>query len=173
MKAGSITAMYGIEVTFAILASLASGYIGSRWGRKVGLIVCALSGISGSALQMIAVWAAQLVGRAIMGASIGFAGNFAITFWSEAAPVSMRGLIVIFYNLFINVPSFIGSCVDEGTYRLNNRWSYRTPLLVTMAAPLLLLVLIWFVPESPRKILLLIWKFLALTSHFDRVARHP
>jgi SP family sugar:H+ symporter-like MFS transporter len=147
--------MYGIEVGFAILASLASGQIGSRWGRKAGLILCALSGLLGSGLQMIAAWAAQVVGRAIMGAAIGFAGNFAITYWSEAAPVRLRGVIVIFYNLFVTVPSFIGSCVDEGTFRLDNRWSYRAPLLVTMAAPLLLLLLIRVVPESPRKCSLL------------------
>ena len=62
--------MYGLELGFVLIGSIIAGYIGSRWGRKVGLILCALTGLLGSALQMVAVWASQLVGRIFMGVSV-------------------------------------------------------------------------------------------------------
>lgn len=145
--------MYGLELGFALLASVASGAIGSRWGRKTGLILCAITGLIGSAIQMIASWPAQIVGRLFMGMSIGFAGNFTITYWSETAPGHLRGVIVIFYQLFINVPNFIGACVNQGTHALPNRWSYRGPLLTTMIMPILLLIFVKVVPESPRQLM--------------------
>jgi MFS transporter, SP family, sugar:H+ symporter len=143
--------MYGLELGFVLIASIISGYIGSRWGRKIGLILCAVTGLLGSGLQMIAAWPAQLVGRVFMGMSIGFAGNFTITYWSETAPASMRGVIVILYQLFINFPNFLGACIDQGTHALQNRWAYRAPLLTTMLMPILLLCFIKIVPESPRE----------------------
>lgn len=143
--------MYGLELGFAFLASVVSGAIGSRWGRKTGLILCAVSGLIGSAIQMIASWPAQIVGRLFMGLSIGFAGNFTITYWSETAPGHLRGVIVILYQLFINVPNFIGACINQGTHALPNRWAYRGPLLTTMLMPILLICFIKIVPESPRK----------------------
>lgn len=155
-QAGAITYMYGLELGFAFLASLASGAIGSRWGRKTGLILCAIAGLIGSAIQMIAAWPAQIIGRLFMGMSIGFAGNFTITYWSETAPGHLRGVIVILYQLFINLPNFIGACINQGTYALPNRWAYRGPLLTTMLMPILLLCFIKVVPESPSKYLPLV-----------------
>ncbi|OJJ49998.1 hypothetical protein ASPZODRAFT_157007 [Penicilliopsis zonata CBS 506.65] len=150
LTAGSITCMYGLEIGAMALAAFASGFIGSRWGRKLGLVLCAITGLIGAALQMVASWPAQLVGRIFMGASIGLCGNFTIPYWSEAAPAGIRGIVCIFYQLFTNIPNFIGACVDQATYEMPNRWSYRIPLLTTMISPLLLLSLVWIVPESPR-----------------------
>jgi MFS transporter, SP family, sugar:H+ symporter len=100
---------------------------------------------------MIPNYPALLVGRAIGGMPIGFAANFAITYWSEAAPAELRGMAVILYQVFINVASFIGACVDQGTHEWTTRWSYWAPLLVTMIFPVFLLMSIWFIPETPRK----------------------
>jgi MFS family permease len=103
---------------------------------------------------MIPHYACLIIGKAFVGMSMGFAGNFAITYWSEVAPARLRGLIVILYQFNINVPNFIGACVDQGTYSWPNRWSYRVPLFVTMFAPLVLVCLVWFIPESPSTALL-------------------
>ncbi|EED19746.1 sugar transporter, putative [Talaromyces stipitatus ATCC 10500] len=150
MTAESQTMMMGIEIGSVLVAAVISGYIGSKWGRKVGLVIGNLIGILGVGIQMISHFAAAVVGRALMGVSIAFAAQFCIPYWSEAAPVYLRGFIVVFYQFFINLPTFIGSCVDQGTYKLDNPLAYRIPLVVAMAAPAALLCLIWIVPESPR-----------------------
>ncbi|EXJ67571.1 uncharacterized protein A1O5_09584 [Cladophialophora psammophila CBS 110553] len=150
ITAGSTTAMNGTLCGSAFLAALASGRIGSQFGRKIGLILCGAAGLIGSGISMIPHYGALIVGKVFIGISMGFAGNFAITYWSETAPAQIRGLIVIMYQFNINLPNFIGACVDQGTYLRTDRWSYRIPLFVTMFPPLVLVTLVWLIPESPR-----------------------
>lgn len=45
ITAGSTTAMNGTTVGFGFLAALCSGWIGARFGRKAGLIVCGVTGL--------------------------------------------------------------------------------------------------------------------------------
>jgi hypothetical protein len=85
-----------------------------------------------------------------MGLAIGFTGQFCIPYWSEAAPEYLRGSIVIFYQFFINIPTFIGACVDQGTYQIASDLAYRIPLICTLITPSILLSLIYWLPESPR-----------------------
>ncbi|THY68229.1 hypothetical protein D6C86_10578 [Aureobasidium pullulans] len=150
MKTGDITCYNGVELGFIFIASLLAGYIGSALGRKKGLAICAVSSITGTAIQLIPHFWAMLLGRAIMGMAIGFSGVFAVSYWSEVAPVELRGLIVILYQLFINASQFLGACINEATYDFTSRWAYRAPLLVSWIFPLLLLMLVWIIPESPR-----------------------
>lgn len=100
---------------------------------------------------MIPHYAALLVGKAFAGMSLGSAGVFAISYWSEVAPVELRGMIVTLYQININIPNLLGACIDEGTYRLDTRWAYWGPLLVQMFPPLVLVLTVWLIPESPSR----------------------
>lgn len=144
------TLVYGVEVAFIFLASASAGYLSNFSGRKVGLYLCAVCSIVGACLQMIPHLAALVVGRAVMGASIGYAAVYCIAYWSEIATPAMRGKVVIFYQFSLNIANFIGSCIDQGTHKLTTPWAYRGPLLTMLLPPLLLIALVWMIPESPR-----------------------
>lgn len=140
----------GTPLACAALAAWISGYIGTIMGRRSGLFVAAVTSLIGPALQAGAThWAQVVVGRCISGAAIGFAYNFAIAYWSETTPPKMRGSIVVLYQGITNVAQFVAQCTNEGTYRLNNRWSYRIPLLLELIAPAILFVALFWMPDTP------------------------
>jgi SP family sugar:H+ symporter-like MFS transporter len=154
MSAGRQTLLYGATLSCTVIACTLSGPIGARYGRRVGLALCAITSIVGPAIQTGATTVpALVVGRAIAGLGIGFAANFVITYWSEVTPVELRGLIVVMYQGFINVSQFIGAAINEGTHGMTVRWAYRAPLLTELLSPLLLLAFLPFIPDTPSKCL--------------------
>lgn len=154
MTAGDQTRMYGIEVGFILIGSLAAGMISTPFGYKKGLTLASIVCIIGPALQMVAHVAVMIIGRAFMGFGIGLATVFAISYWSEVTPVEMRSRTTIMYQVIINISGFVGVCVNQGTYQMTSALAYRIPMVVAIFVPLILLMLIWLVPESPRKFIL-------------------
>lgn len=55
------------------------------------------------------------------------------------------------YQGFINAAQFIGAGVMQGSNSIPSKMAWRTPLIVMMTAPLVLLVLTPLLPETPRK----------------------
>lgn len=79
----------------ADIASILSGPIGSKFGRKAGLYCCAIVSIIGPIIQIVAPnMAVVAFGRVVSGAGIGFASNFCVTYWTEIAIARHRGMIV-------------------------------------------------------------------------------
>ncbi len=151
MSAHEQTRMYGIELGFALVGSVAAGIIGTRFGRKIGLVITSILCMLGPGIQMISHVPAMLVGRGLLGLGAGFAGVFAIAYWSEVATSRLRGKLVMFYQLFTNVASFIGACINQGTYEKKNAMAYRIPLMVGVVVPFFLFLLVWLIPESPSE----------------------
>ncbi|RFU26555.1 hypothetical protein B7463_g9780, partial [Scytalidium lignicola] len=151
MSANDQAIIYGVQLAFVCVSCIISGPIGAQYGRRVGLALCAITSIIGPAVQAsVTTFAGIVVGRSISGFGIGFAANFVITYWSEAAPVELRGLIVVMYQGLINVAQFVGAAINEGTSGMPTRWAYRAPLLTELAAPLALLAFMFFIPDTPR-----------------------
>jgi MFS family permease len=68
IKASDQNAMTLLLVTGAILASVSSGFIGSRFGTRAGLFCCGIAGLAGSILQCVLIYIAPLyVGRLLLG----------------------------------------------------------------------------------------------------------
>lgn len=151
MKAGTQTLLYGILLTGVVIACIVSGPIGSRYGRRVGLALCAGFSIVGPVIQVVAPNVGVVsLGRALSGAGIGFAANFCITYWAEVTPARQRGLVVMMYQGFINLAQFVGACINYGTHDLSSKWAWRGPLTTMLIAPLILVCFIPFIPDTPR-----------------------
>lgn len=151
MNAASQTIMYGLELAFVMFGALAASYIGSIYGRKAVLYGTVVTAIAGVAIQIAPHYAVMVVGRSIMGFAIGLASTGAIVFWTEIAPANARGTLVNLYQLSISITSFLGSCVNEGSNRLDSYWAFWIPLICSMVAPTCLLAVLWLLPESPRE----------------------
>lgn len=169
MKPGSQTLLFGVLLGFVVVACAISGPIGSRYGRRVGLALCAITSIIGPVIQIVAPNIGVVTfGRAISGAGIGFAANFCIMYWAETTPAHLRGVIVsvdhgssflsranicrrMMYQGFINLAQFVGSCVNYGTHNITTKMAWRGPLLVMIVAPLILLICLPFIPDTPSE----------------------
>ena len=144
ITAGQQTEMFGILLGGAIVASAASGWIGGQFGRRGGIFLGALTGFINPIIQAtVTTWAGLIVGKFVSGVGIGFGQTFVIPYWSETMPTHLRGLMLVSLQAIINVFSFVGSSINEGTHDLTSRWAYRGPLLTELLAPLILLVALY------------------------------
>ena len=66
-------------------------------------------------------WFEVVLGRCISGMGIGFALNFAIAYWTETTPASLRGSVVVLYQGITNVAQFVAQCVNQGTHTMDTR----------------------------------------------------
>ncbi|WWD18248.1 hypothetical protein CI109_102698 [Kwoniella shandongensis] len=111
-----------------VFGSLAAGPIGDWCGRKGGIAFAIVFLAIGVILQMIVVGSGALitVGRVIAGGGIGIISN--------AAP-------------------FIGACVGLGAHDLPTTASWRIPIGINLVWVVLLVGVLFIVPESPRWLL--------------------
>jgi len=115
----------------------------------------------GSALSFVAaglqVGTTNLVGlyfgRILIGISNGFFITFANVYTAEASPAHLRGAIVSFFGVWVSTGSILGAVANNFSNNLNNKLSYQIPLASLFAIPTFLSVIVIFIPESPRWLL--------------------
>lgn len=138
----------------ALIASLVAGPIGARYGRRVGLTVTGGVALLACIIQITATNVTALYfGRLFSGAGIGFSSNFVNIYNAEVSAPHIRGMMIALYQTGINIGQVIGACVNQGTYLMPNRWSYRIPLITQMFFPAIICTGIWLMPETPRWLL--------------------
>ncbi len=139
-----------------IVGAAMSGMVSDRFGRKKVLIGAAalfIIGSIGSALP--ATFTAYIIARMIGGIGIGITSTVCPLYNAEIAPAKYRGRLValnqlaivtgIFLTYFINL--WIAGAGDEA-WAVSTAWRW---MFGVGAVPgLLFLVLLFFVPESPR-----------------------
>ncbi|MGB5436366.1 MAG: sugar porter family MFS transporter [Maribacter sp.] len=157
-------ALKGFIVSSALLGALAgaasAGLISKAIGRKNSLIISAvLFSISawGSGLPSMLPESTTLlvIFRLIGGIAIGIASMNAPMYIAEIAPAKNRGILVTFYQLAVVigffvvflVTYFIGSDLSESE---NIAFGWRNMFWSELVPAMLFLVLLFFVPKSPR-----------------------
>lgn len=157
-------ALKGFIVSSALLGALAgaasAGIISKAIGRKNSLIIAAI-------LFTISAWGSGLpsmlpesttllvIFRLIGGVAIGIASMNAPMYIAEIAPAKNRGILVTFYQLAVVigffvvflVTYFIGSDLSESE---NIAFGWRNMFWSELVPAGLFLVLLFFVPKSPR-----------------------
>ncbi|KAH8897313.1 general substrate transporter [Thozetella sp. PMI_491] len=127
-------------------------FVADRYGRVKGLLVGAIIAIIGCALQAGAVHIAMLiVGRLING--IGAAQLLAVfpVYASEVAPPSIRGSLGGLQMLMIEMGIFLATAAGYGFgVHFEDTSQWRGPLAVQAIPISLLVVITFFLPESPR-----------------------
>ncbi|KAL4798785.1 general substrate transporter [Aspergillus venezuelensis] len=140
-----------------VIGCLVAGVTGNKPGRKWSIILLVVIALVGMVIQnAIQSYWAVMVGRMINSISMGIEANVIPAYMAELAPPSIRGTLVGFYQFwqFIGVllatATVLGSRNSFGT----TQWAFRTVMVVQIFIPLLLLVaVIFFLPESPRWLL--------------------
>lgn len=135
-------------------ACLITPFAGSwtdQWGRKWGIAIGAILTIIGAVLQAGAVNVGMFaVGRLIVGASITVTGTAAPTYVAEIAHPDYRSATTALFNTAWYVGGIMAAGVTLGSQYITGTWSWRLPDLLQMVAPILCILPLPLVPESPR-----------------------
>lgn len=128
---------------------------GRYFGRRQGIWMGTIIAFAGCATQIAASSVASLcVGRALMGASNAFFITFSNAYIVECAPPQLRALCSASFAITINIGTILGAVVDERTSHIMSRLSYQIPLACLFIFPALLSIFVFFIPESPRWLML-------------------
>jgi len=150
----------GSALIGCLVGALSAGYLSMKIGRKYSLIISA-------ALFTISAWGSGLpsflpesvsllvVFRIIGGLGIGIASMSAPMYIAEIAPSHRRGTLVTFYQLAIVIGFFVVFLVtyfigDELSVAENIAFGWRRMFWSELIPSGLFLVLLFFVPKSPR-----------------------
>ncbi|KAH9870221.1 hypothetical protein J1614_007144 [Plenodomus biglobosus] len=149
--AGIVTSMYQIG---GVVALPFIGPACDTWGRRVGMMIGGAIGVTGVIIQSTAP-ASNPIGQFMGGR---FLLGFAVPIMTTAGPLhvietahpAFRGQITGLYNTFWFVGSILAAGVARGSNNLTGNQSWKVPVWLQMLFPALILLLAWFLPESPR-----------------------
>lgn len=132
------------------IGAISAGYIADKYGRRASLIVCALLfAFSGVGASLSDELYELIIFRIIGGLGVGAAAMVSPMYIAEIAPAQHRGRLVAFYQLAIVTGILIAYYINyvlSNTGPNNWRWMFGS-----QAAPsIIFLILLLFVPETPR-----------------------
>ncbi|KAL4747946.1 hypothetical protein BDW72DRAFT_215107 [Aspergillus terricola var. indicus] len=149
-------AIVGLFQAGAVFGTIISAIVMSKWGRKAGLAfgcIVSLAGLGGMTGSMNV--AEFLVFRFVSGLGTWACGAAASVAIPELSPPSHRGLYAGLNGVMIGLGVATASYVGMGFYFCDDEVaSWRAPMGIPLFAPIVLLLAIPFLPESPRYLLL-------------------
>ncbi|KAI5081079.1 hypothetical protein GOP47_0004262 [Adiantum capillus-veneris] len=93
-----------------------------------------------------------IAGRALLGCGIGFANQAVPVYLSEVAPASMRGLLNMFFTLYISVGALSGNMVNFLANKVHP-WGWRISLGVAGVPAILLTIGSLVIVETPSSLI--------------------
>lgn len=135
----------------ALLGAVFSGKLSDSIGRKRMIIVNAVIFCIGAAGSAAADSVALLiVTRVIIGVAIGITSYVAPMYIAEISPARRRGGLVTLNQLMITVGILVSYITDYLLSNVSNAASWRWMFLVGILPALVLLIGMFFLPETPR-----------------------
>lgn len=136
----------------AVITPFLSSALNGRLGRKIPLAIGSIVLIIGTFINTFATNVGTFIaGRVLIGGAGPFGKITAIALLQEIAHPRLR--VILASSFYCNY--FVGSAVSAwfcyGSLQWGNtEWSWRGPCLLQIMAPLIVLVYLIFIPESPR-----------------------
>ncbi|CAO1625109.1 unnamed protein product [Parajaminaea phylloscopi] len=145
-----ITSLLGAGTFFGALAQAPI----SDWiGRQKSMVFWAIIFSVGAVIQTATerALAQMIVGRFVAGLAVGALSGLCPLYLGETAPKAIRGTMVSGYQLLIISGIVVSYAVSWGSHNaVNSSASWRIPVGLQLLWGLLLIVLMVFLPESPR-----------------------
>ncbi|SDS34423.1 MFS transporter, SP family, arabinose:H+ symporter [Mucilaginibacter mallensis] len=132
------------------VGAMMAGLLADKYGRRLTLIICAvLFALSGLGSGLASNFTLFVLFRLIGGLGVGAAAMISPMYIAETAPASLRGTLVALYQLAIVLGillAYFSNYLFEGAGE--NNWRY---MFISQLVPsFLFLVMLLFVPETPR-----------------------
>lgn len=139
----------------AFISSASAGIPSAKLGRRMCLaIACVTCFIANIIMMTTNNIGALYAGRFIIGLANGYFMTFAQLYLQECSTAELRGVFLTGFNFFVSFGTLIGTIVDWATAPRPDKSAYLIPLGLIYIFPAIILCTIWFVPESPRWLIL-------------------
>ncbi|MDN5679609.1 MAG: sugar porter family MFS transporter [Ewingella sp.] len=132
----------------AAVGAIGSGWLNFRLGRKFSLMIGAVLFVVGSLCSAFAPNTEVLiVARVLLGLAVGIASYTAPIYLSEIAPEKIRGSMISMYQLMITI-GILAAYLSDTAFSYTGAWRWMLGVITIPA--LLLLIGVFFLPDSPR-----------------------
>ena len=134
-----------------LFGALFAAPINDYFGRK-GVFLCASVCIIAGAVTQVADQHSEGViclGRILIGLGIGQFTVTCLLYIGEVAPREIRGPALMMFQFMQSCSQLVGSGITQGTHTIKSTASYRIPMGLLALLPVLMLLGLWFIPESP------------------------
>ncbi|OJJ00764.1 hypothetical protein ASPVEDRAFT_40295 [Aspergillus versicolor CBS 583.65] len=147
-KVSVVTSLYTVG---SMVATPISAVISDRFGRRKCMFAGGWVIIIGSIVIATASTLAHfIVGRFVLGFGIQIMVVSAPAYAAEISPPHWRGRAVGFYNCGWFGGSIPAAVVTYGCNFIDSNWQWRVPFILQCFASCIVIVSVWFIPESPR-----------------------
>ncbi|KAF8588210.1 general substrate transporter [Ramaria rubella] len=124
-----------------------SKLLGRRGAMQVGAVIICI----GSAVIASSKEKPQFIGgRFILGFGVSILTCAAPSYVVEVSPPQWRGRMTAFYNLGWFGGSIPAAAITLGCQNIQSDWSWRLPLIFQAVPSVIVIICVWFLPESPR-----------------------
>lgn len=134
-----------------LVGALVAAPVNDHFGRK-GVFFCASVCIIAGAIVQCAnqsSLAVICVGRIFVGLGIGQFTVTCLLYMGEVAPQAIRGPALMMFQFMQSCSQLVGSGITKGTESIQSSASYRIPMGFLALLPILMLLCLPFIPESP------------------------
>ncbi|KAI0020418.1 general substrate transporter [Xylariomycetidae sp. FL0641] len=134
------------QVVGALFSSYPMEWYGRKWTYFGCIVVTAgLVFIQFFARSLQTLLAGELLGGLVLGTYIVIAPTYA----SEVCPMALRGYLTSFTNLCFVTGQLLGNGVTAGTQTRDDHWAYSIPFALQWFWCVIILMGVFFIPESP------------------------
>ena len=132
----------------AAIGALFNGWLSFRLGRKYSLMAGAVLFVAGSIGSAFAASVeVLLVVRVVLGVAVGIASYTAPLYLSEMASENVRGKMISMYQLMVTL-GIVLAFLSDTAFSYSGNW--RAMLGVLALPAVILIILVVFLPNSPR-----------------------
>ncbi|KAL4922051.1 general substrate transporter [Aspergillus aurantiobrunneus] len=147
-KVSVVTSLYTVG---SMVATPFSAVISDNLGRRKCMFIGGWVIIIGSVIIATASTLPHfVVGRFVLGFGIQIMVVSAPAYAAEISPPHWRGRAVGLYNCGWFGGSIPAACVTYGCSFIGSNWSWRIPFILQCFASIIVIISVWFIPESPR-----------------------
>ncbi|OKL61906.1 hypothetical protein UA08_02624 [Talaromyces atroroseus] len=129
--------------------------VNARFGRRMAMFGMSIWAMVSATVLISAFRIEQvLVGRILNYAYVGMELATCPPFQAEIIPAPIRGFAVGTYQTSLLLGGIIINSVCRGTSDIQSNYAWRIPLFLFYIVPITVATCVWFIPESPRWLLL-------------------
>ena len=134
-----------------LLGALLAAPINDHLGRKYVFLVASLCIVGGGIAQVADKGSMGVIvlGRILIGLGVGQFTVTSLLYMGEVAPLAVRGPILSMFQFLQSCSQLVASGLNQGTQTIPNGASFRVPMGGLVVLPVIFLVLLPFIPESP------------------------
>ncbi|KAK4169757.1 putative sugar transporter [Cladorrhinum sp. PSN259] len=139
----------------AFISSGTAGVVATYLSRRQCLwIACGFCCASNIIMMATEHIGALYAGRFLIGLANGYFMTFSQLYIQESSPAKYRGWFLTAFQFFTSFGTLIGTIIDWATAKRPDKSAYLIPLGMIYIVPVILTVALWFIPESPRWLIL-------------------